>query len=106
MRNDASTTYTGAIETADPFGRRIHREAWDRGWDRAKTKVVFGDLSNAGGRVTAQEFATDTLIIGESEPSVSDVLSKNPVLLDQVINRLLLVLVQPACDKVMTTENA
>jgi len=43
MRDDASTTYTGAIETADPFGRRIYREAWDRGWDRAKTKVVLGD---------------------------------------------------------------
>ena len=34
---------TGAIETAEPFGRRIYREAWDRGWDRAKTKVVLGD---------------------------------------------------------------
>ena len=43
VREDASTTYTGAIETADQFGRRIHREAWDRGYGRAKTKVVLGD---------------------------------------------------------------
>ena len=43
VRDDASTTYTGAIETAGQFGRRIYREAWDRGCDRAKTKVVLGD---------------------------------------------------------------
>ena len=43
VRDDDSTTYTGAIETADQFSRRIYREAWDRGWDRAKTKVVLGD---------------------------------------------------------------
>lgn len=43
VRDDASTTYTGAIETAEPFGRRIYREACDRGWNRAKTKVVLGD---------------------------------------------------------------
>lgn len=43
VRDDDSTTYTGAIETAEQFGRRIYREAWDRGWDSAKTKVVLGD---------------------------------------------------------------
>lgn len=43
VRDDASTTYTGAIEAAEPFGRRIYREACDRGWNRAKTKVVLGD---------------------------------------------------------------
>lgn len=43
IRDEDSTTYTGAIETADVFGKRIHREAWDRGWDRAKTTVVLGD---------------------------------------------------------------
>lgn len=43
LRDENSTTYTGAIETADVFGRRIYREAWDRGWERAKTKVVLGD---------------------------------------------------------------
>lgn len=43
VRDEDSTTYTGAIETADVFGKRIYREAWDRGWDRATTKVVLGD---------------------------------------------------------------
>src|SRR5256714_6430595 len=38
-----STTYTGAIETAEEFGKRIYVEAWNRGWSRAAKKVVMGD---------------------------------------------------------------
>jgi hypothetical protein len=43
IRNPDSTTYTGAIETAEEFGRRLYLEAWKRGWSRAKKKVVIGD---------------------------------------------------------------
>jgi hypothetical protein len=43
VRDEASTTYTGAIETAEEFARRIYAEAWQRGWSRAQTKVVLGD---------------------------------------------------------------
>jgi len=43
VRDEASTTYTGAIETAAEFGLRIYTEAWRRGWSRAKKKVVIGD---------------------------------------------------------------
>lgn len=43
IRDPTSTTYTGAIETAELFGRRIYTEAWERGWSRAKKKVVLGD---------------------------------------------------------------
>jgi hypothetical protein len=43
VRDEASTTYTGAIETAEPFGRRLYTEAWERGWSRADKKVVLGD---------------------------------------------------------------
>ena len=43
IRDLNSTTYTGAIETADEFGKRIYREAWNRGWSRAEKKVVIGD---------------------------------------------------------------
>jgi len=43
VRDEASTTYTGAIETADLFGRRLYTEAWERGWSRAQKKVVLGD---------------------------------------------------------------
>jgi len=43
LRDPDSTTYTGAIETADEFGKRIYLEAWNRGWNRAQKKVVMGD---------------------------------------------------------------
>jgi hypothetical protein len=43
VRAPDSTTYTGAIETAEEFGRRLHREAWIRGWSRALIRVVMGD---------------------------------------------------------------
>ena len=32
IRDPDSTTYTGAIETAEEFGKRIYLEAWQRGW--------------------------------------------------------------------------
>ena len=43
IRDPDSTTYTGAIETAEEFGKRIYLEAWNRGWNRAAKRVVMGD---------------------------------------------------------------
>jgi hypothetical protein len=43
IRDSDSTTYVGAIETAEEFGFRIYSEAWRRGWEWAKLKVVIGD---------------------------------------------------------------
>ena len=43
IRDPDSTTYAGAIETAEEFGNRIYLEAWNRGWSRAQKKVVMGD---------------------------------------------------------------
>lgn len=43
LRDPDSTTYVGAIETAEEFGKRIYLEAWKRGWKRAEKKVVIGD---------------------------------------------------------------
>lgn len=43
IRDPDSTTYTGAIESVEEFGRRIYAEAWGRGWSRALKKVVIGD---------------------------------------------------------------
>jgi hypothetical protein len=43
IRDADSTTYTGAIETAEEFGKRLYLEAWNRGWSRAQKKVVMGD---------------------------------------------------------------
>jgi hypothetical protein len=43
LRDPDSTTYVGAIETAEEFGKRLYLEAWKRGWSRAEKKVVLGD---------------------------------------------------------------
>lgn len=43
IRDPDSTTYTGAIETAEKFGQRLYAEACHRGWSRALKKVVLGD---------------------------------------------------------------
>jgi hypothetical protein len=43
IRDSGSTTYVGAIEKAEEFGFRIYSEAWRRGWEWAKLKIVIGD---------------------------------------------------------------
>ncbi len=43
IRAPDSTTYTGAVETAEEFGQRLYREAGQRGWSRALLRVVMGD---------------------------------------------------------------
>jgi hypothetical protein len=43
VRDPASTTFTGAIETAAAFGKRIYAEAVRRGLFQAKRVVVLGD---------------------------------------------------------------
>ncbi|MFQ5920354.1 MAG: ISKra4 family transposase, partial [Thermoplasmata archaeon] len=43
VRDEESTTYVGAIETAEAFGPRIYTEAVRRGVTRAETVIVLGD---------------------------------------------------------------
>ena len=43
IRDPGSTTYTGAIETSEEFGKRIYLEACQRGAGSAVKKVVIGD---------------------------------------------------------------
>jgi len=43
LRDPGSTTYIGAIENAEQFGKRLYVEAWKRGWSRAEKKVVLSD---------------------------------------------------------------
>jgi hypothetical protein len=62
IRDPDSTTYTGAIETAEEFGKRIYREAWKRGWSRAKKKVVIGDGAEWIWNLVAEQFP-DTMQI-------------------------------------------
>jgi hypothetical protein len=43
VRDEGSTTYVGAIEKAEDFGKRIYAEAVRRGMARAQKVVVLGD---------------------------------------------------------------
>ena len=43
VRDEASTSYVGSIETSEEFGTRIYNEAGKRGIDRAGTTCVIGD---------------------------------------------------------------
>ncbi len=56
IRDPDSTTYTGAVETADEFGKRIYLEAWNRGWSRAQKKVVMGDGAGWIWNLAAEHF--------------------------------------------------
>jgi hypothetical protein len=56
IRNPDSTTFTGAIETAEEFGKRLYAEAWKRGWNRAAKKVVMGDGAEWIWNLAAQHF--------------------------------------------------
>ena len=56
VRDEASTTYAAAIETAEQFGLRLYTEAWRRGWSRAKKKVVIGDGAVWVWNLAAQHF--------------------------------------------------
>ena len=56
IRDPDSTTYTGAIETAEAFGKRLYLEAWNRGWSRTVKKVVLGDGAEWIRNLAAQHF--------------------------------------------------
>jgi len=43
IRDPDSTTYVGAIEPAEEFGKRLYVEVWKRDWSHAEKKVVMGD---------------------------------------------------------------
>jgi len=63
LRDPDSTTYTGAIETADDFGKRLYREACQRGWDRAQKKVVMGDGAEWIWNLAAEHFSGAVQIV-------------------------------------------
>ena len=52
-----STTYIGAIETAELFGPHLYAEAWERGGDPAKKKAVLGDGAEWIWNIAKQHFA-------------------------------------------------
>ena len=57
IRDPDSTTYTGAIETAGEFGKRLYAEAWMRGWSRTQKKVVIGDGAEWIWNLAAEHFS-------------------------------------------------
>ena len=63
VRAPDSTTYTGAVETADEFGRRLYREAGKRGWNRAQKRVVMGDGAEWIWNLAALHFPGAILIV-------------------------------------------
>jgi hypothetical protein len=63
IRDADSTTYTGAMETAEEFGRRLYREAWKRGWSRAQKQVVMGDGAEWIWNLVAEHFPEATQIV-------------------------------------------
>jgi hypothetical protein len=63
IRDEASTTYTGAIETAEEFAHRIYREAYKRGWSRARIKVVLGDGAIWIWNIATEQFPGAILIV-------------------------------------------
>jgi len=56
VRDEHSTTYVGAIESAEEFGLRLYTEAWLRGWERAIIRVVMGDGSHWIWNIADQHF--------------------------------------------------
>lgn len=63
IRDPDSTTYVGAIETAEEFGKRIYLEAWKRGWNWAEKKVVMGDGAEWIWNLADQYFPGATQIV-------------------------------------------
>jgi hypothetical protein len=56
VRDEESTSYVAAIETAEQFGLRLYTEAWRRGWSRANRKVVIADGAVWIWNLTEQHF--------------------------------------------------
>jgi len=63
IRDPDSTTYVGAIETAEEFGKRIYWEAWRRGWPHAEKRVFIGDGSEWIWNIAEQHFPGATQIV-------------------------------------------
>jgi hypothetical protein len=63
VRDDDSTSYTGAIETAEVFGRRIYQEAMRRGMNSAGETVVIGDGAPWIWNIADEQFYGATQIV-------------------------------------------
>jgi hypothetical protein len=73
-RDEASTTYVGAIETAAEFGWRIYREAVRRGLRRAAQVIVIADGALWVWGIAAEHFpgATEIVDLYHAREHISD----------------------------------
>ena len=63
VRDPGSTSFVGAIETAEPFGLRIYGEALRRGLPQAQQVVVLGDGAPWIWNIAETHFPEATLIL-------------------------------------------
>jgi len=56
VRDEASTTYLGRIQTACEFGRALYTEACRRGWSRAHHRVVLADGQRYNWSIAQEHF--------------------------------------------------
>ena len=63
VRDEESTSHTGAIETAEVFGRRIDKEAMRRGMNSAGKTVVIGDGAPWIWNIADEQFYGATQIV-------------------------------------------
>jgi hypothetical protein len=63
VRDENSTSYTGAIETAEMFGSRIYQEAMRRGMESAKEVCVIGDGAPWIWNIADEQFYGATQIV-------------------------------------------
>jgi len=63
VRDEASTSYVGAIESSSEFGYRIHGEAVRRGLHQAQRVVIIADALAYNKSIVAEHFPKATFII-------------------------------------------
>jgi hypothetical protein len=63
IRDEASTSYAGAIETAEVFGRRMYQEAMRRGMNSAGEVIVIGDGAPWLWNIADEQFYGATQIV-------------------------------------------
>ena len=56
VRDEASTTYLGGIQTSGEFGRALYTEAYRRGWGRAVHRVVLADGQHYNWNIAQEHF--------------------------------------------------
>lgn len=63
VRDDASTSFVGAIESSDEFGNRIYAEALRRGLNQAGKIAVIGDAAKYNWEIAETHFPMATHIV-------------------------------------------